>query len=73
MNTSKNDNPRRDANAVGKAFGKHFGQISGLFELLEAGVPSESKQNVKNVRLMVMESLHQLRTSIEVQFNQGDC
>lgn len=66
----RTDKPRRDENTVSSAFNRHFAQVAGLFELLEAGLPPEHRQNARNARTMVLDSLHQLRQAIDENYHR---
>jgi hypothetical protein len=69
---SRPERPRPDKDTVSAAFNKHYGQVLSLFELLEAGLPAEHAAKARNVRLMVLDSLHQMRTSVDEHFSKRE-
>jgi hypothetical protein len=63
------DETKKDAVSV--AFNRHLGNLQGLFELLEAGLPDEqSRQLARNVRVMSLDSLHQCRMSVDEKYSK---
>jgi len=62
---------RDSLSLIGRSFDKYYGQTKGVLELLESGLPQETRSNLQNARIMIFDGLSQLRTSVEEQVRQN--